>query len=322
MTKTIYLDQKNNTLMQVSMEKPKIISNPNDIFKTVLFLPESKKQQSNGGLRTQGYFKKSYENKPLISIITIVYNGEKYLEETIQSILRQTYDNIEYIIIDGGSTDTTLDIIQKYEDTIDYWVSEKDEGISDAFNKGIIYCTGDFIGIINADDFYENQAIEYVAKAITENKEIDVLHGKMRYWFDQHKSLIITPDVTRLKTEMSICHPTVFVSRKTYQKYGLFNLNYKYAMDYELILRFFSNQMQFLYMEYVISNMRAGGESNRFILKSIQEMRQAQLMYLDNSLFFTVQYILLLTRKLFSIIIKQLGLYFIISWYQKYKKKT
>ena len=85
------------------------------------------------------------EGKPLISVITVVYNGEKYLEETIQSIINQTYDNVEYIIIDGGSTDGTVDIIKKYEDRIDYWVSEKDKGISDAFNKGVKVAKGDYI---------------------------------------------------------------------------------------------------------------------------------------------------------------------------------
>jgi hypothetical protein len=112
----------------------KIPAKEDEKFDTYLFLPEGENRQGEGGLRIKGYFKKSLDNKPSISIITVVYNGEKYLEETIKSVITQTYDNVEYIIIDGGSTDGTLDIIKKYEDYIDYWVSEKDGGMYNAIN--------------------------------------------------------------------------------------------------------------------------------------------------------------------------------------------
>lgn len=124
MTNTICLDEKYSTTKLVTQGKLNIINNPEDKFETVLFLPEGENRKGEGGLRTKGYFKKSFDDKPLISIITVVYNGEKYIEETIQSVINQTYDNVEYIIIDGGSTDGTLDIIKKYEDRIDYWVNE------------------------------------------------------------------------------------------------------------------------------------------------------------------------------------------------------
>ncbi|KHG33837.1 MAG: hypothetical protein OA34_08170 [Sulfurospirillum sp. MES] len=105
--------------------------------------------------------KKTYENKPLISVITVVYNGERHLEETIQSVINQTYDNVEYIIIDGGSTDGTLDIIKKYEDKIDYWVSEKDNGIYDAMNKGICLSFGEWINFMNVGDkFYDKNTLK------------------------------------------------------------------------------------------------------------------------------------------------------------------
>ena len=118
-----------STTRLVTREAPTIEEAPNTAFKTVLFLPEGEGRQNEGGLRTQGYFKHSLPDKPLITVITVVFNGEKYLEETILSVINQTYDNVEYIIIDGGSTDGTLDIISKYEYAIDYWVSEKDNGI-------------------------------------------------------------------------------------------------------------------------------------------------------------------------------------------------
>lgn len=106
---------------------------------------------------------------PLISIITVVYNGEKYLEQTIQSVINQTYKNIEYIVIDGGSTDGTLDIIKKYEEHISYWVSESDKGLYDAMNKGIGVAKGELIGMINSDDWYELEAVEIMAEAYKNN---------------------------------------------------------------------------------------------------------------------------------------------------------
>src|SRR6478736_3483755 len=101
---------------------------------------------------------------PLITIITIVYNGEKHLEQTIRNVLDQNYDHLQYIIIDGGSTDQSVEIIKKYEKKLHYWISEKDKGISDAFNKGIAKATGEIIGIINADDWYESGALERVGR--------------------------------------------------------------------------------------------------------------------------------------------------------------
>ena len=118
MTDILSLDEGYSTTRLLTQEKPKIINTSEDKFETVLFLPEGENRKGEGGLRTKGYFKKSFDDKPLISIITVVFNGEKYLEETIQSVINRTYSNVEYIIIDGGSSDGTLDIIKKYEDKI------------------------------------------------------------------------------------------------------------------------------------------------------------------------------------------------------------
>lgn len=116
-----------------------------------------------GGLKIKGLFnKKTKKEKPLVSIVTPVYNGEKYLEDTIQSIIKQTYDNIEYIIIDGGSTDKTLDIIKKYEDKIAYWMSEQDRGMYDGINKGFKMATGEIFAWLNSDDKYYHSAVEIV----------------------------------------------------------------------------------------------------------------------------------------------------------------
>ena len=119
--------------------------------------------------------------KPLISIITVVYNGEKHLEETILSVINQTYDNVEFIIIDGSSTDGTIDIIKKYEDKIDYWISEKDSGIFDAMNKGILASKGDYINFMNAGDFFTRINLVSDVVNILNSEEINLLYGKRKY---------------------------------------------------------------------------------------------------------------------------------------------
>ena len=125
MNSIICLDKNYSTTKLLTNEKPNITNNPSGKFKKFLFFPTVENTVAEGGLRVKGYFKKSYKEKPLISIVTVVFNGEDYLEDAILSVINQTYDNIEHIIIDGGSTDGTLDIIKKYADKIDYWMSEK-----------------------------------------------------------------------------------------------------------------------------------------------------------------------------------------------------
>ncbi|MCI5150423.1 MAG: glycosyltransferase [Candidatus Electrothrix sp. MAN1_4] len=150
----IELNPEYSTTRLVTRDVPIIEEPPDATFKTVLSLPEGEGRQGEGGLRTQGYFKRSLRDKPLITVITVVFNGAQHLEETILSVIGQTYDNVEYIIIDGGSTDGTLDIIRQYEHAVDYWVSEKDEGIYDAMNKGIRLFNGNWINFMNSGDLF------------------------------------------------------------------------------------------------------------------------------------------------------------------------
>src|SRR6185369_15072253 len=182
MPETICLDPKFSTTRLVTREALIIKNPPDSRIKHVFRLTHNSDLKGEGGLRVQGYFKKSLPSKPLVTVITVVFNGAKHLDDTIRSVITQTYDNVEYIIIDGGSTDGTLDIIKKYEGKIDYWVSEKDKGISDAFNKGISLSTGNIIGIINADDWYELDAIQMVAERyISQNKNNIIFHGELYY---------------------------------------------------------------------------------------------------------------------------------------------
>ena len=202
-------------------------------------------------------------NNPLITIITVVYNGEKHLEQTIQSVINQSYKNIEYIIIDGNSTDKTLDIIKKYEKNIDFWVSEPDKGIYDAMNKGIKKARGEYIGLLNSDDYYEQNAVELVVNQINKNAQTDVFFGNI-YLINYHlpeKQLQTYKKGKKLEKTFSIWHPTVFVKKTTYEKYGYFDQTYKIAADYELMLKFYKKRCKFFYINEVITNFREGGFS-------------------------------------------------------------
>lgn len=236
------LDSRCSTTRMVTNERPKIENIPSSKVQTELFLPVHSQRQGEGGLRMKGYFKKSFNDKPLVSIITVVFNRHEYLEHTIQSVLNQTYDNVEYIVIDGGSTDGTVDIIRKYEQVIDYWVSEPDSGIADAWNKGILASTGDIISLINSDDWYELNAVTEVAGLFVQNRAAGVIHGNKRQW-NESGTMVLGVARPTMRTgkvvpfRSPVNHPTCFVHKQIYQTYGLFDKSYKVGMDYEFMLR-------------------------------------------------------------------------------------
>jgi glycosyltransferase involved in cell wall biosynthesis len=213
-------------------------------------------------LRNQNQIKQFSEGMPLITIITVVYNGEKTLERTIKSVINQTYPNIEYIIIDGASTDGTVDIIKKHENHIDYWCSEPDKGIYDAMNKGIEKSSGELIGIINSDDWYEPDAINAIADRYIEKKEIGIYHGQMKR-INAGKGLLLKDKNPRLLVRgMIIHHPACFVHRLVYEKIGYFNTNYKIAADYDFLLRAYLNSIPFVFLTVILANMSFGGFSS------------------------------------------------------------
>ena len=222
------------------------------------------------------------DQTPLVSIITIVYNGEQHIEGTIKSVLDQTYPNIEYIVIDGGSTDGTIDIIGKYNPEIAFFMSEKDNGISDAFNKGIRRATGEIIGIINADDWYEKDT---VAKVVEQIGDYDISYGDLRLLKNGNVDFILKGDHNYLEREMTINHPTVFVKRKCYEQFGLFDLKYKCAMDYDLVLRFWVNNCRFKHITEVLANMRMEGFSNAQWLLGCEETLAIKNKYLSKRKF-------------------------------------
>ncbi len=188
-----------------------------------------------GGLRKSGLFKSSHPGKPLISIITVCYNSEKTIEETIKSVLHQTYDNIEYIIVDGSSKDDTLKIIEKYESSIDLWVSENDSGIFNAINKGLKMTSGDIIGILNSDDTYTNDALTLVKKYFENFERVDFVFGsviKDRLFSGFKKEKI------KWKFNIFPAHSSgFFISKDAQLKVGLYDEKFGLHADYDLIYR-------------------------------------------------------------------------------------
>jgi glycosyltransferase involved in cell wall biosynthesis len=228
-------------------------------------------KEVEGGLRTKGEGRNSYNHNPLVSIVTVVFNGERFLEGTIKSVLNQTYENVEYIIIDGGSADGTLDIIRQYKDEIDYWRSKKDQGIYDAMNQGIALCTGEIIGIISADDFYDQNTISLVVKTF-QKSHADIIFGN-KLMINEEIGLqrvvsVAVPDSAN-NTAINNVHPTVFVARQIYEKF-LFDTSYKIAADYDLMIRFFGANYKFEKIDSVLVVMRSGGASSLFNLENVK----------------------------------------------------
>lgn len=198
---------------------------------------------------------------PLVSIITVVYNNKQGIEKTLGSIAAQTYTALEYIVIDGGSTDGTLEIINRYQDNIDVFVSEPDKGVYDAMNKGLGLATGQLIGIINSGDFYEKDAIETVVNSYHENPEVAIFHGILRVFEASGEFKSIVGNHSSFLAKGMIEHPTCFVKRGVYQKHGGFNLAYKSSSDYDFMLRMRKLKVSFMFIEKILANYYTGGIS-------------------------------------------------------------
>jgi glycosyltransferase involved in cell wall biosynthesis len=216
------------------------------------------------------------QNNPKISIITVVYNGVEFLEETIKSIINQTYKNIEYIIIDGGSTDGTIDIIKKYEDKIDYWISEKDNGISDAFNKGVKVSKGDYINFQgDGDGFIANNSLEKIFTNINANEDMFISAKIQR--IDINGNELFTSgyidkfNYKSLLFRMSLPHQGLFTHKNYFEKHGLFDINNTFCMDYEHLLRAYHNFPKVVTKNIVVARWRDDGLGNGKTLDILKE---------------------------------------------------
>jgi len=197
---------------------------------------------------------------PIFSIITVCYNAAETLERTVESVLNQGFTYYEYIIIDGNSTDGTQEILDRYRGRIDQIISEPDDGIYDAMNKGISLAKGQLIGIINSDDWYQPDALETVNEAWQKSGKQTVFHGLCRYFDDGEEGKILSYHHSILP-RANIAHPTCFIPKSLYEEIGMYDLQYKIAADYELLLRYYLKGVTFERLDKIIANFSSGGIS-------------------------------------------------------------
>lgn len=204
------------------------------------------------------------KNNVLVSIITPCFNSAKTIAKTIESVLKQTYKNIEYIIIDGSSTDNTLEVIKEYEPYFEgklRVVSEEDKGIYDAMNKGINLASGELIGMVNSDDYYSFDSVEIMVKNML-NVKYQILYGYQRNLKNGKETKICIYHHEFLDQQM-ITHPTCFVTKSVYKDFGLYNCKYKSSADYEFMLRIYhGGRVAFKPVYHIISNFEEGGMSS------------------------------------------------------------
>ncbi|TVR18850.1 MAG: glycosyltransferase [Balneolaceae bacterium] len=208
---------------------------------------------------------------PLISIITVVYNGEKYLEKAIHSVVHQTGCHCEFIVVDGGSTDGTLDIIKKNDDKIDKWISEPDKGIYDAMNKGIKLASGTIIGILNADDEMNEGVLKIVGNEFSQNPNLDFLYGYVERMtlsgdvYDIASSLSISEMDQKKFQQIPIPHGALFVKKQLFHELGYYKTDYIINSDYDFILRLLENGKKGKKINLAISRFRDGGRSSGYL---------------------------------------------------------
>lgn len=211
-----------------------------------------------------------------ISIITICFNSERFLEDAIKSVATQDYPDIEYIVIDGASTDGTVDVINRCTDKIDTWISEKDNGIYDAMNKGVQMATGDVVGILNSDDIYNSHDIvSQVANSFVD-QSIEAVFGNIYFVSpDNMDKPVRTYSAKGWHPDKFVWgymppHPSFFVRRKWYDKLGLYKTDYRIASDYELLIRFLKvNKLKYKYLPLNMVKMRTGGASTKNLKSNI-----------------------------------------------------
>lgn len=216
-----------------------------------------------------------------VSIITICYNRAQTIQKCIESVLQQNHSNIEYIVIDGNSKDGTQQIIGSFGNQVTHFVSEPDQGMYDAINKGLAIATGDVIGLLHSDDtFYDEKVVSKIVKAFENNPQIDGLYGNGIYTTNDNEQRLVRNriggnfHINRIKTGWLPLHPTVYLKKEVFEKYGGYNLNFKIASDTEFLLRYlYKYRIRMHYLNEYIVKMRMGGLSTTasHAIKVLQE---------------------------------------------------
>lgn len=216
-----------------------------------------------------------------ISIVTATYNSEKNILSALKSVQNQTFLNMELIIVDGDSSDRTLEVVRENYNRELQMISERDKGIYDALNKGVSKASGEIIGFVHSDDYLANKDLLAKISRIFQDENVDGVYGDLQYVQKEDTSKVIRywkskPFRTELlKKGWMPAHPTLFLKRKVYEKHGYFDLNYKIAADYDLMLRIFKDEsLNFYYMPEVFTKMRIGGASNRSLKNIFRKSKE------------------------------------------------
>lgn len=234
-----------------------------------------------------------------ISLITITYNSVETIEDTLKSVIQQTYSNIEYIIVDGASKDNTVSIIKKYEPLFEgriKWISEPDKGLYDAMSKGIGMATGDVVGILNSDDFFtSNDVLQKVAESFEQDSLLDAVYGDVHFVHPNnlnkcvryYSSKVFKRDLMRMG--FMPAHPSFYIRRECFEKYGLYKTDYKVAADFEFLLRVIYNaKIKTKYLPIDMVTMRTGGASTSGLESHKQIMKEHLRAFRENGIYTNV----------------------------------
>lgn len=236
--------------------------------------------------------------KTLVSVVTVCFNSERHIGEAIESVLAQDYLHIEYLIVDGGSTDRTIEIVASYTERFEgrlRWVSEPDNGIYDAMNKGIAMCSGELIGLLNSDDRYAVDAISTIVQAAQTHPDAGLVYGDVRV-IDEDGSVLATEIAKDVHPGdrpdwLPMCHQSLFVKRDVYRTVGVYDIGYRILADYEFVLRCLAAGVSSLHVPSAIAEFRVGGLCNTGTLEANREREQIRVAYGASPLVERVRYL-------------------------------
>ncbi|WP_148255586.1 glycosyltransferase family 2 protein [Aidingimonas lacisalsi] len=251
--------ENHSTTRKIVSSRPKIFDEENGRFYSLVKLPQERGKISDGGLRFNGKFKEDSKELPLVTVVTVVFNDVDNIEKTLCSVVQQTYSNIEYIVVDGGSNDGTLDIIKEYSHLIDYWVSENDEGIYDAMNKGITLASGQWVNFMNSGDrFFSTSTVEDIG--FDQLSSYNLIYGDK-----QERGNIIKAYPERMleKGILHACHQSMFFKKTQHTSKVLkYNLKFSIYSDYDLVNRYYNKLSRFYYVDKPLAVFQGEGVSS------------------------------------------------------------
>lgn len=265
------------------------------IWKDFLSSTYIEKNKTDGGLRKQNKLKTSTHKEPLISYVTVVRNNEKDIKRVIESVQKQTYKNVEHIILDGASTDNTFTIIKEYENVLDYFASEPDKGLYDALNKVIPLCKGALICVLNSDDWLPENAAEIVVRNY-QNTEKELILGAAKVYLSDNNQSVWKPSKVSLNSYFSIanaCHNAMYATKGCYEVSGPYDITMKIAADFKWIMKCFDRNVRFIYTDDITVNYSLGGissDSKKHIEESKEIIRE-KFPFLTNYEIETLNYI-------------------------------